>query len=153
MALEYKRRSKQNLDRIQAQIVDQSSNSVDYFNITELPDYLGPGRNSFRIKGSSKNTLAPNSQIRIEVKDSEGKPIYHEVPNFSSVDGSVLVTIWVYSDRDDKRQNTASGDATITIIGAVRASVQDGNRISRGRSRRGGSVVHQSCHRRRVDAH
>ena len=139
MALEYKRRGKQNLEKIRAQIVDQSPDSKDYFNITEIPSYLGPGKNSIRIKVSDKDTLAPNSQIRIEVKDSKGNPIYHEVPNLKSTDGSVLVTIWVYTDREDDTENTATGPATITIIGAARASVGSGSGIGSGRGRGKGS--------------
>ena len=138
MALEYKRRGKQNLEKIRAQIVDQSPDSKNYFNITEIPPYLGPGKNSIRIKVSDKDTLAPNSQIRIEVKDSQGNPIYHEVPNLKSTDGSVLVTIWIYTDREDETENTATGPATITIIGAARPS-GDGSGIGSGRGRGKGS--------------
>ena len=138
MALEYKKRGKQNLEKIRAQIVDQSPDSKNYFNITEIPPYLGPGKNSIRIKVSDKDTLAPNSQIRIEVKDSQGNPIYHEVPNLKSTDGSVLVTIWIYTDREDETENTATGPATITVIGAARPS-GDGSGIGSGRGRGKGS--------------
>ena len=104
MALEYKRRGKQNLDKVRAQIEDRSPNSENYFNITEIPPYLGPGKNSIRLKVSNKDTLAPKSQIRIEVKDSKGNPIYHEVPNLKSSDGSILITIWVYTDERTQKK-------------------------------------------------
>ena len=62
MALEYKRRGKQNLDRIRPDIVDDSPNSENYFNIVEIPPYLGPGKNSIRIKRRSGNIIYILSQ-------------------------------------------------------------------------------------------
>ena len=144
MALEYKRRGKQNLDKVRAQIEDRSPNSENYFNITEIPPYLGPGKNSIRLKVSNKDTLAPKSQIRIEVKDSNGNPIYHEVPNLKSSDGSILITIWVYTDRENSKENTASGPATITIVGLARATVGSGSGVGSGRgSGRGRGITNE----------
>ena len=79
MALEYKRRGKQNLEKIRAQIVDQSPDSKDYFNITEIPSYLGPGKNSIRIKVSDKEALyvikidAEKNEITVGPREKLGK--------------------------------------------------------------------------------
>ena len=95
-------------------IIDNDPSST-YFNITDIPSFLGTGKNTIRLIGSS--LLKRNSQIDIEVLDAKGEPIYHEIPNFLSKDGGRLITIWVYSDRVDQRENTAPGTATITVKG------------------------------------
>ena len=95
-------------------IIDNDPSST-YFNITDIPSFLGTGKNTIRLIGSS--LLKRNSQIDIEVLDAKGEPIYHEISNFLSKDGGRLITIWVYSDRVDQRENTAPGTATITVKG------------------------------------
>ena len=123
MALEYRKRFKQKLDKIKPDIIDDSAASSDFFNIVDIPPFLGYGKNSIRIAGSTTNLLQPNSQIQVEVIDSAGNPIYYEIPNKSYSDGSRVITIWVYNDRDNPKENTAPGMATITIIGTAKSTV------------------------------
>ena len=104
MALEYRKRFKQKLDKIKPDIIDDSATSSDFFNIVDLPPYLGYGKNSMRIVGSNKNLLQPNSQIQVEVLDSAGNPIYYEIPNKTYSDGSRVITIWVYNDRENPKE-------------------------------------------------
>jgi len=120
MALEYKKRSKQNLLRYEAGVIDTSANSPDYFRVSSIPEYFGNGKNAFRILGSDSDLLAPNSEIKIEVLDSKGNAIYHEIPNYQATDGSRLVTVWIYSGRDVSRENTPQGVGTIVIVGITR---------------------------------
>ena len=137
MALEYRRRGRKNLGqegqsrlddsprgggrpRPSQGIVDSSPSST-YFNITDIPSYLGTGKNTIRLLGSS--LLRRNSQIEIEVIDAIGNPIYHEIPNFLSKDGGRLISIWVYSNRTNANENTAPGEATIIIKGKTKNNV------------------------------
>ena len=73
MALEFKKRSKQNLLRYEADIIDNSADSPEYFRVSSIPEYLGDGKNAFRILGSESGRLATNSEIRVEVLDSRGR--------------------------------------------------------------------------------
>ena len=120
MALEYKRRGKQGLLNYKADIEDTSPNSADYFNVIDIPSYLGEGKNSVRLVGSDSGLLAPNSKIDIEVLDSKGNPMYFEIPNYQAKDGSKLITIWVYSKRANRDENTPNGPATLVIMGLTR---------------------------------
>ena len=137
MALEYRRRGRKNLGqegqsrlddsprgggrpRPSQGIVDSNPSST-YFNITDIPSYLGTGKNTIRLLGSS--LLRRNSQIEIEVIDAIGNPIYHEIPNFLSKDGGRLISIWVYSNRTNANENTAPGEATIIIKGKTKNNV------------------------------
>ena len=101
-------------------IVDSNPSST-YFNITDIPSYLGTGKNTIRLLGSS--LLRRNSQIEIEVIDAIGNTIYHEIPDFLSKDGGRLISIWVYSNRANANENTAPGEATITIKGKTKNNV------------------------------
>jgi len=120
MALEFKKRSKQNLLRYEADIIDNSADSPEYFRVSSIPEYLGDGKNAFRILGSESGRLATNSEIRVEVLDSRGNVVYHEIPNYETSDGTRIVTVWVYSDRDNPKENTPRGLGSITILGITR---------------------------------
>jgi hypothetical protein len=60
----------------------------------------------------------PGSQILIDVRDSNGNPIYFEIPEYLEKDKSRVISIWVYHDKGE--DNTANGDATITLVGVSR---------------------------------
>ena len=128
MAIPFKRRGKKNLDKAFSskrgsigesssisKVIKDESPASRYFNITEIPDYLGVGKNTIRLMGSVE--LKKNSEIQIEILDARGNPIYFEIPKKTQRDGSRLISIWVYTDRTDYFENTASGNATITIVG------------------------------------
>ena len=128
MAIPFKRRGRKNLDKAFSskrgrrgetssisRVIKDESPASRYFNITEIPDYLGVGKNTIRLMGSVE--LKKNSEIQIEILDARGNPIYFEIPKKTQRDGSRLISIWVYTDRTDYLENTASGNATITIVG------------------------------------
>ena len=98
-----------------SRVIKDESPASRYFNITEIPDYLGVGKNTIRLMGSVE--LKKNSEIQIEILDARGNPIYFEIPKKTQRDGSRLISIWVYTNRTDYFENTASGNATITIVG------------------------------------
>ena len=101
MALKFRKKSKQHLDKQPAEIRDTSSNSEEYFGVIDFPTYFGEGKNSFRIK-PRPGSLRPNSRIDIEVLDRNGNPIYHEIPKFTQSDKSRLISIYVYDGVDEE---------------------------------------------------
>ena len=115
MALKFRKKSKQYLDKQPAEIRDTSPNSEEYFGVIDFPTYLGEGKNSFRIK-PRVGSLRPNSRIDVEVLDRNGNPIYHEIPKFTQSDKSRLISIYVY-DGVDEDYETPAGTARVIIKG------------------------------------
>ena len=114
---------KQNLSNFQVFINDDKPNS-EYFKITEFSDTFTGGKNGFLIDGSE--CLKETSEVKIEILDVEGNPIYFEpgkgIPDY--YDGtSKLVGVYVYED-------TPIGTAKITILGELKSYFDDnGNKV------------------------
>ena len=100
---------KQNLENIPVYIEDASLLSTEYFQISEFPTRLTAGKNLIKLRGNP-NSLKIGSDVRIEVLDYNGDPIYAEIINYIDEDKSRVVSIYIYED-------TSPGDATIIIIG------------------------------------
>ena len=105
-----KRRAKlQNLQSINTAVEETGLNS-QYFNITDLPEELSSGKTAFLIKGSQ--FLKDNVQIKLEILDNSGNPVYIEpVKNYKEA-GGVRVSIAVYND-------TPTGIETLTVLGEI----------------------------------
>ena len=119
MAVIKKYSPKENLARYQTFILDTKPNS-EYFKITELGENFTGGKNGFLIQGSE--CLKESSDIRIEILDVDGNPIYFEpgkgTPQY--YEGlSALISVVVYND-------TPIGIGKITILGELK-SYYDGN--------------------------
>ena len=96
-----------NLAKYDVLIQDTSPTSA-YFQVTNLPQSFTGGRNSFLLAGSS--ALKPASSIQIEILDAEGSPIYQN-PVQKYIQGtSRLVSVEI-------NENTKPGFATIIILG------------------------------------
>lgn len=103
----------QNLSNYGTFINDTNPNS-DYFRITEFNETFTGGKNGFLIEGSEH--LKETTEIKIEILDVEGNPIYYEpgngVPEY--YEGiAKLVSIHVYED-------TPIGIGKITILGELK---------------------------------
>lgn len=98
------------LETIPVIIEDTSELSENYFKIVSYPKTLQAGKNLFRLQGS--NNLDIGKQVQIEVLDYNKNTIYHEITDILEVDGSRIVSIWVYPD-------TAAGPGRITIVGVA----------------------------------
>lgn len=103
----------QNLSNYGTFITDVNPNS-DYFRITEFNETFTGGKNGFLIEGSEH--LKETTEIKIEILDVEGNPIYYEpgngVPEY--YEGiSKLVSVHVYED-------TPIGIGKITILGELK---------------------------------
>ena len=121
MAVDIKVAPDEKLELVQTYITDTNSNS-DYFNISELPDTFSGGKNAFLLAGSDK--LLANTEIKIQIRDSEGKVCYIEYSNGSPEyyeGNSKVVAVYVYPN------TTAFGPATITILGQLKDVPQEWN--------------------------
>ena len=123
MAIIKKFSSLENLSKFGVFLNDTNPNST-YFRITELGENLTGGKNGFLIEGSE--CLKETTEIKIEVLDVNGNPIYFEpgqgVPQY--YEGlSKVVGVYVYED-------TPIGLGKITILGELKSYFDDeGNKI------------------------
>jgi hypothetical protein len=112
----------QNLTYFQTFVTDTNPNS-DYFRITEFKESFTGGKNGFLIEGSEY--LKESTDIKIEILDVEGNPIYFEpgngVPEY--YEGlSKVIAVYIYED-------TPIGNAKITILGELKTYL-DGDGIA-----------------------
>jgi hypothetical protein len=109
----------QNLNTFQTYLVDTNPNST-YFKVTEFKDTFTGGKNGFLIEGSEH--LMESTEIKIEILDVAGNPIYYEpgngVPEYYE-GTSKLVAVYVYED-------TPIGSAKITILGELKTYLDEG---------------------------
>ena len=113
----------QNLSGYGVFLKDTNPNS-DYFRITELGENLTGGKNGFLIEGSE--CLKETTEIKIEILDVNGKPVYFEpgggAPEY--FEGlSKVVGVYIYED-------TPIGLGKITILGELKDYFdEEGNKI------------------------
>ena len=107
-----------NLSNFQVFENDETPNS-EYFRITELSETLTGGKNGFLIEGSEH--LKESTEIKIEILDVEGNPIYFEpgdgLPEYYE-GNSKLISIHVYDD-------VSIGIGKITILGELKTYLSD----------------------------
>lgn len=99
-----------NIDKIRFR--DTSDTSNDYFRLFDIPEKFYVGKNSFRINANSKN-LVKGSKIYIDIIDSEGESIYHEISSLVGSDNSRVVIVYIYAD-------TPPGPMKINIAGRAK---------------------------------
>lgn len=107
-----------NLTNFQTFILDNNPLS-QYLKISELSDLLTSGKNGFLIEGST--FLKPSTEIKIEVLDTEGNPLYVEpgegIPEY--YEGlSKLISVYVYED-------TPIGIGKITILAELDSYIDE----------------------------
>jgi hypothetical protein len=96
-----------NLAKYDVLIEDTSASSV-YFQVTNLPPSFTGGRNSFLLAGSP--ALKPGTNIQIEILDADGVPIYQNPVQKYIQGNSRLISVEI-------NENTTVGFATIIILG------------------------------------
>jgi hypothetical protein len=114
MSLPFKKVAREDLSKLSVYVDDTSPTSTKYFRVSDVPEVLQKGKNLLRISAHPTN-LVEGSQILIDVRDSNGNPIYFEIPDYLEEDKSRAISIWIYHDKGD--DNTANGEATITLVG------------------------------------
>jgi hypothetical protein len=100
---------KQNFIGENYSIVDTSLTSPNYFDITFFPEYIGGGISLVKLRGNSLNLIS-NNLTEVEVLDSQGDPVRHEIPTFRDRFNNFYISIYVYD-------NTAPGVGSISIVG------------------------------------
>ena len=107
--------SLQNLQNIDV-LFDETGLNSDFFNITEFPDPLQVGKNSFLIGGSEK--LSNFIELKMDVVDFAGQSIYHE-PVRGYLEGNMRrISLEVYD-------NNSPGSGFLYIVGEVNPDVVD----------------------------
>jgi len=114
MSLPFKKSAQTSYSNLNVYFDDKSKTSPDYFRVSDVPELLTKGKNLLRISAHPSN-LKPNSRILVNIFDKNGNPIYYEIPDYLESDKSRVISIWVYHDQGD--DNTANGDARITLFG------------------------------------
>ena len=120
MPLVFKKSFRDRVDNITVLVDDKTSSSPNYFRVSDVPQTLTKGKNLIKISGHPTN-LKEDTQIFIDVRDSNGNPIYYEIPDYIEDDKSRVISIWVYHDKGD--DNTPNGEATITLVGIANNDV------------------------------
>lgn len=120
MSLTFKKVARENLSNKSVYVDDTTPTSPQYFRVSDVPEVLTKGKNLLRISAHPTN-LVEGSQILVDVRDSNGNPIYFEIPNYLEDDKSRVISIWIYNDKGE--DNTANGDATITLVATSKVGI------------------------------
>ena len=106
-----KRKSNQyiGLHLVNTYITDTDPNS-EYFRVSGIPEVFPGGKTAFRIDGS--DLLKLNSEVKVEVLNSDGEVIYSEYPDVLE-STSRVISVYVYPDE-------IYGEALITIMGETK---------------------------------
>jgi hypothetical protein len=99
--------------------LDDTDPQSKYFQLSQFPEVLTIGKNAFLIHGTQE--LVPSTELKIELLDSIGNPVYiSPIKNYQ--EGLArLVSIEVYKD-------TSPGLATLTILGEAARDI-NGNPV------------------------
>jgi len=93
-------------------LIDDNQFDSRYFEVADMPTRFTGGKNLFKLRGN-KDFLKPGSSIEVEVTDSTGNVIYHELIDYLEPNTSQrVISVYVYSD-------TPGGMATVTIAGTA----------------------------------
>ena len=116
----YKQPQPRGYDKGDYLIEDTSTNSPDYFEVTQFPDVVGGGRYLIKLKGNGIN-LRTNSSIDVEVIDAEGNNMFAEVVDYVDRFDDYYITLEVYDQ-------TPRGLATVYLVGEAVVDLE-GNSI------------------------
>ena len=102
------------LSQLPVYIEDTLPNSPYYFNIVDVPNVFGPGKNSIRFN-LNQNNLDIYKNIDVEIIDSYGNTVYYEIPEYTQPDETNLnvLTVYLYGD-------ISNGPITVTFIGSAK---------------------------------
>ena len=118
MAVNKKYLQKQDLSSIETFVIDNRPESI-YFNVIDVEETIPGGKSTFQILGSK--FLTPEVELKIELIDRNGNPIYIEPIKYLGDKPSRHVSVEIYND-------TPTGLATLTILGSA-DSLSDGSEI------------------------
>jgi hypothetical protein len=87
--------SNHNLKSKQFQFIDTNPVSKDFFRV-DLPEKFYIGKNSFTIKPT--DNLLKNSQIQIDILDTNGNNLYFEITDIINENNARLIVLYLYPD-------------------------------------------------------
>jgi alpha-tubulin suppressor-like RCC1 family protein len=119
--MEENKRLKRNYIDVQTNIDDFNNLSEGILNITKLPEVFTSGKNLFKFSPNF-DVVDIGYPIYIEILDSGGEPVFHEVLEFQEKDDSINVVVYVY-------ETTKPGDCTLTILSTIFVD-RDGNPLN-----------------------
>jgi len=90
-------------------LIEDTNPTSDYFQVTEFPETIPGGKSFFKISAAA-GLLRSDSEIRVEVLDSNGEVIYTEYPDFVDESDRRIISMFVYD-------NIPPGSAVVTILG------------------------------------
>ena len=102
------------LDLLNVYIEDTDS---EYFQISKLPEQIGYGKHGFFV--STIANFKNNTEILLEVKDSEDKIIFSDIAEFKPINDSVLCYLWIRKDPVRIYDEISNGIGTITLVGTL----------------------------------
>lgn len=103
-------------------IIDDSLTSSRFFRVTDFPDKFKAGKNLFKLIANPE-TLVNNSEIYIEILDSNQSPIYYEPIRYVESDGRRVIAVYIYPD-------TAPGECTVYLAGRAKLDPSTGTEYS-----------------------
>lgn len=104
------------------EFIDESENADYTFQVYDFPSRFYLGKNSFKIL-ANPDFLETGSPILIDIEDSAGNPIYHEVTSLINRDRSRTVAVNIYPD-------TVIGYATVYLASKLDKNPLTGETIS-----------------------
>ncbi len=105
----------QGLIDLNVAVNDVSSNSPDYFRVTQLPSEFNAGPNVIKFKGRPE-LFPENSPIYIEILDANGVPVYYETSlDLESTEKFGIINVYI-------NQDTAPGNGYIIICGTANST-------------------------------
>jgi hypothetical protein len=108
----------QGLTDLTVQIEDTSVNSPDYFKIVNLPSEFTAGTNLFKFRGNS-TLFNENSEVYVEILDSNNEPVYYEVGLDEESDPkAAVVTVFINED-------TSPGPAKVIICASAARDINN----------------------------
>jgi hypothetical protein len=106
----------QGLADLSVLVEDTSSNSPDYFRVSNLPKEFTAGKNTFHFKGNPP-IFHEGSLVYIEILDSNGQALYYETAlDLESEEQTAIVTVYV-------SESTPSGTAYIILCSTIRNDI------------------------------
>jgi len=106
-----KKKFKRDYINVATKYSEINNSSPNILNVTFMPESFSAGKNLFRFKPNPM-FISHEFPINIEVLDSNGNPIYHEVLRKKEKDKSINVAVYVYD-------SVPIGACSITILCTV----------------------------------
>ena len=110
----------QDLDRLD--VLFESNNNYDYFDVAGLPAKLTFGKHYFTLTFKDPPTgplLVEDSQILFEFKDARGNTILSDITNLNDINGAAVCYVWVKQNPALTAADIADGPGQLIICGQI----------------------------------